>query len=154
MTVCYFPIYSFPAIDFSLTLRSAIVQPQHEKSRFSILMSFIPNKRAAHQNYPVTVRISILRILQRSEVLLLQIIPCRIVHTTAHSLSTVKSHVYPPTAKVRLAPQQRTHVQITLNSDFVRPLTKEESVLDLSKPYMRWYCWLRCWQNGLMCRCL
>lgn len=90
MTVCYFTIYSFPAIDFSLTLRSAIVQPQHEKSRFSILMSFIPNKCAAHQNYPVTVRISILRILQRSKVLLLQIIPCRIVHKIARSLSTVK----------------------------------------------------------------
>lgn len=154
MTVCYFTIYSFPAIDFSLMLRSAIVQPQHEKSRSSILMSFLPNKCAARQNYPVTVRISILRILQRSKVLLLQIIPCRIVHKIARGLRTVKSHVYPSTAKARLAPQQRTPVRVTLNPNFVKPLTKEALVRDLSMPYIRRYCWLRCWQNGLMCRCL
>ena len=154
MTVCYFGIYSFPAIDFSLMLLSAILQPQHEKSHFGILMSFIRNTCPAHQNYPVIVRISILTILQHSKMLLLQIIPCRIIHKIPYSLNTVKSRIYSSTAKARLAPKQRTHVQVTLNPNFVWPLTKEALVLDLSMPYMRGYHWIRCWQNGLICRCL
>lgn len=83
MTVCSFAVQSFPAIDFSLMLLSAIRQPQHEKSCFSSLMSFILNTFLAQQKYLVTVSISVLRILQHSKMLLLQIIPCHITHKTA-----------------------------------------------------------------------
>lgn len=147
MIARYFAIYSFPDIDFSLMLLSAILQ--HEKTVFSILMTFIPNTCPAHQNYPVAVKISILRILQHSKMLLLQVIPCCIIHRTACFLNTAKSHICPSTAKARLASKQRTHVQAKLNPDFAWPLTKESSVLDLSMPYIRRYHWIRCWHAPL-----
>lgn len=49
MTVCSLVVFSFPTIDFGL---SAILQPQHEKSCFSTLMSSIPNIFLAQKNTP------------------------------------------------------------------------------------------------------
>lgn len=91
MSVCCSTVYSFPAIDFSLTLLSALLQ--HEESYFSILMSFIPNTCPAHQNYPVSVSISVLRILKCST-LLLQIIPCHVIHVHIRAIWTQPNAIY------------------------------------------------------------